>query len=70
MNRTGRRYSKHISIAVLASALVMWSGIPVLASPFQSGQSSPASPSSPSTAGQKQDESLPDAPQRGRAREP
>jgi len=65
MNGTGRRCSKHISIAVLAAALVMWSEIPVLASPFQSGQSSASSPSnsSTSTAGQKQDESLPDAPQ-------
>jgi len=60
MNRTGRRFSKCFSIAVLAGAFVMSSEIPLLASPPQSSQSSP---SSTSTADQKQADSLPDAPQ-------
>jgi hypothetical protein len=52
MNRTGRRYSKCFLVATLAGAFVMSSEMPLLASPPQS-----------STAGQKQDDSLPDAPQ-------
>jgi|SRR5579863_3921064 hypothetical protein len=60
MNRTGRRYSKHVSIAMLAGAFVMSGEMPLLASPPQSSQSSS---SSAGTAGQKQDNSLPDAPQ-------
>jgi hypothetical protein len=54
MNCKGRRCSKCFSIAVLAAAFLMWSEMPLLASP-QSSQ--------PNTAGQKQDDSLPDAPQ-------
>jgi hypothetical protein len=46
--------SKSFSIVVLAAAFMMWSEIPLLASP----QSSPSN-----AAGQKQDDSLPDAPQ-------
>jgi hypothetical protein len=52
MNRTGRRYSKCFSTAVLAGAFVMSSEMPLLASPPQS-----------STANQNQDHSLPDAPE-------
>jgi hypothetical protein len=52
MNRTGCRYSKCFSIAMLAGAFVMVSEIPLLASPPQS-----------STASQKDNDSLPDAPQ-------
>jgi len=52
MNRTGRSYSKCFSIAMLAGAFVMSGEMPLLASSPQS-----------STASQKQDDSLPDAPQ-------
>jgi hypothetical protein len=55
MNRTGRRYSKYFSIAMLAGAFVMSSEMPLSASPRQSSQSS--------TATQKPDDPLPDAPQ-------
>ena len=55
MNRTGRTYSKCFSIAILAGAFLMSSEMPLFASPPQSSQSN--------TAGQKQDDSLPDAPQ-------
>jgi len=54
MNQTGRRFSKYFPIAVLAGAFVISSEMPLLASPSQSSQSSTA---------QKQDDSLPDAPQ-------
>jgi hypothetical protein len=62
MNRTSRRCSKYFSIATLAGAFVMSSGMPLLASPPQSSQSS--------TAGQKPDDSLPDAPQPQSAQTP
>lgn len=55
MNRTGRTYSRCLSIAVLTSAFLIWSEAPLLASPPQSSQSDAGS--------QKQDNSLPDAPQ-------
>jgi hypothetical protein len=58
MNQTGRGFSKCFPIAVLAGAFVISSEMPLLASPPQS------SPSSTSSAGQKQADSLPDAPQR------
>lgn len=59
MNRTGRRYSKLgyskcCSIAVLVSAFLMWSEIPLWASPSQSSQSD--------TASQNPGNPLPDAP--------
>jgi hypothetical protein len=55
MNRTGRRYSNCFSVALLTTAFLMASELPLLASPTQSSQSN--------AAGQKQDEALPDAPQ-------
>jgi len=54
-NGTGRRYSRWLSIFLLAGAFVISSERPLLASPQQSTQSS--------TASQNQDDSLPDAPQ-------
>jgi hypothetical protein len=54
MNRTAFRYSKCL-IAVLAGAFLISSEMPLLANPLQSSQSN--------TAGQKQDDSLPDTPQ-------
>jgi hypothetical protein len=54
-NRTGRGYSKCVSTALLASAFLITSEMPLLASPQQSTQSSPGS--------QSPDNSLPDAPQ-------
>jgi hypothetical protein len=62
MNPTGRRYSKCFSVAMLAGAFLVSSEMPLLASPPQSSQSSPA--------GQKQDDSLPDAPQPQSAQTP
>jgi len=62
MNRTGRTYSKCFSIALLAGAFLMSSEMPLFASPPQSSQSN--------TAGQKQDDSLPDAPQSQSAQTP
>jgi len=53
MNRTGRLYSKCFSIALMAGAFLISSEMPLLASP----------PQQSNTAGQKQDNSLPDAPQ-------
>jgi hypothetical protein len=55
MNRTDHKYSRWFSVAVLAGAFLISSEIPLLASPPQSPQSN--------TAGQKPDDSLPDAPQ-------
>lgn len=57
MNRTGRTYSRCLSIAVLTSAFLIWSEAPLLANPPQSSQSDADASS------QKQDNSLPDAPQ-------
>jgi predicted lipid-binding transport protein (Tim44 family) len=54
-NRTGCGYSKCVSIALLAGAFLTSSEMPLWASPRQSSQSN--------TAGQNQDNSLPDAPQ-------
>jgi hypothetical protein len=54
MNRTSRIYSK-FAIATLAGAFLVSTDTPLLASPPQSSQSS--------SSGQKQDDSLPDAPQ-------
>src|ERR1022692_1134018 len=62
MNRTGSRYSKCFSIAILAGAFLVSSEMPLLASPPQSSQSS--------TAGQKENDSLPDAPQPQSAQTP
>jgi hypothetical protein len=62
MNRTGRRFSQSFSIAMLAGAFLISSEMPLLASPPQSSQSS--------TASQKQDDSLPDAPQHQSAQTP
>lgn len=53
MNDTDRRYSKCISIAVLASAFLISSEMPLLA----------ASPQQANTSTQKQGDPLPDAPQ-------
>jgi hypothetical protein len=53
MKPTRRRYSKCFSIAMLAGAFLMSSEMPLLASP----------PQQSNTAGQKQDDPLPDAPQ-------
>jgi hypothetical protein len=55
MNRTSRTYSKCFLIAILAGAFLVSSEMPLLARSPQSGQSN--------TAGQKTDDSLPDAPQ-------
>jgi predicted lipid-binding transport protein (Tim44 family) len=62
MNRTGRRYLRYFSIAVLAGAFLISSEMPLLASPPQYSESGPA--------GQKQDDSLPDAPQAQSAQTP
>jgi hypothetical protein len=59
MNPTGLRYSKCLSIALLAGAFVMSSELPLMATP-QTTQSNTASASN---TGQKPDDSLPDAPQ-------
>jgi hypothetical protein len=67
MNQTCRGYSKRILIAMLASAFLISSGAPLWASPAQSSQSQS---SQSSTAGQKQDDSLPDAPQAQSAQPP
>jgi predicted lipid-binding transport protein (Tim44 family) len=61
-NRTGRTYSKCFSITLLASAFLISSDMPLLASPRQSSQSD--------TASQKPDDSLPDAPQPQAAQTP
>jgi len=55
MNRTGRRYSNCFSVVLLTTAFLVAGEMPLLASPLQSNQSSSTS--------QKQDDSLPDAPQ-------
>jgi hypothetical protein len=62
MNRTRRTYSKCFSIAILTVAFLISSEMPLLASPPQSGQAN--------TASQKQDDSLPDAPQAQSAQTP
>jgi predicted lipid-binding transport protein (Tim44 family) len=62
MNRTGCRYSKCFWIALLAGAFLMSSEMPLLASPPQSAQSS--------TSSQKQNDSVPDAPQPQSAQTP
>src|ERR1700728_2537859 len=54
MNRRDRKYSKCFSIAVLSGAFVMAGEMPLLASPF---------PQQSAASGQKQDDSLADAPQ-------
>src|SRR3984885_5551491 len=61
MNRIGRKYSKCFSIAVLSGAFVMAGEMPLLASPF---------PQQSAASGQKQDDSLPDAPQSQPAQTP
>ncbi|MBZ5664378.1 MAG: hypothetical protein LAO30_07200 [Acidobacteriia bacterium] len=53
-NRTGRKHLQRFSIAVLVGAILMWSETPLLADPQSSESNSTA---------QKQDNSLPDAPQ-------
>ena len=59
MNETDRRYSKRITIAVLAGALLISSEMPLLAaSPQQSNTSSQQS----NATVQKQDDALPEAP--------
>jgi hypothetical protein len=60
MNPTGLRYSKCLSIAVLAGAFLLSSEMPLIASPPQTTQSNTATPSG---TAQKPDDSLPDAPQ-------
>ncbi len=55
MNQTSHAYSKCFLVAMLVGGFLMSSEMPLWASPQQSGQSS--------TATQKQDDSLPDAPQ-------
>jgi hypothetical protein len=55
MNLTVCRYSKYFSIAVLTGAFLLSSEMPLLASPLQSNQSN--------SSVQKQDDTLPDAPQ-------
>jgi len=62
MNRTGQRCLKWCTMAVLASAFLMWSEVPLLAIPSQSSQSD--------AAGQKPDDPLPDAPQPQSAQTP
>ena len=54
MSQTGFKHSKCL-IAVLSGAFLISSEMPLLANPLQSGQSN--------AAGQKQDDSLPEAPQ-------
>src|ERR1700689_2708275 len=54
-NRIGQKYSKCLSIVLLAGTFLVSSEVPLLASPQQSSQSN--------SAGQIQDSSLPDAPQ-------
>lgn len=61
MNRTGRRHLQSFSIAVLVGTLLMWSETPLLAGPQSSESNSTA---------QKQDNSLPDAPQPQSAQTP
>jgi hypothetical protein len=60
MNRAGNRYPNCFSISILAGAFLVSSGMPLLASPPQSGQSSSTGQSQP---GQNQNDSLPEAPQ-------
>jgi hypothetical protein len=62
MNRTCRGYSKCMLIAMLASAFLISNQTQLWASPQQSSQSD--------SAGQKQDDSLPDAPQSQSAQTP
>ncbi|MGA3087892.1 MAG: hypothetical protein ABSD75_04725 [Terriglobales bacterium] len=61
MNRTGHRSLHCFSIAVLAVAFLMWSETPLWANP-QSGEANPE--------GQRQGDSLPDAPQSQPAQPP
>ena len=60
MNRTSRRFFKCFSIAILAVAFLISSEMPLLAS----------SPQQSDTAIQKEDQSLPDAPQSQAAQTP
>lgn len=62
MNKISHKSSKCFSIAVLAGVFLISSEMPLLASPPQSSQSS--------TAGQKENNSLPDAPQPQSAQTP
>jgi predicted lipid-binding transport protein (Tim44 family) len=55
MNQTGHAYSKCFLVAMLVGGFLIFSEMPLLASPQQSSQ--------PGTPAQKQDDSLPDAPQ-------
>jgi hypothetical protein len=55
MNQTGHAYSKCFLVAMLLGGFLIFSEMPLLASPQQSSQ--------PGTPAQKQDDSLPDAPQ-------
>jgi hypothetical protein len=55
MNRTRRANSTCLSIAMLAGAFLISNEMPLMASPPQSGQAN--------SAGQRQNDSLPDAPQ-------
>jgi cytoskeletal protein RodZ len=61
--RTG--YFKCLQIAVLAGTFLLWSEMPLLASPPQSAQPQPSQSQSgqSSAASQQQSDSLPDAPQ-------
>lgn len=61
MNRRDVRYSKLFPTALLTAAFLISSEMPLLASSPQSAQSSQSTQSN--TAGQKTDDSLPDAPQ-------
>jgi hypothetical protein len=56
MNHKAREYAKYVSILAIAIAFVISSAMPLLADPPQSSQPSNA-------ASQKNDDSLPDAPQ-------
>src|SRR5580704_9946346 len=67
MNRTDDRYPNCFSIALLAGAFLVSSGMPLLASPPQSGQSSSTGQNQP---GQNQNDSLPEAPQPQSAQAP
>ena len=63
---SNRGFLKGFSVAVLAGAFVAGSGMPLMASPQQSGDSNAAAPQQPSAqqqTAQPQTSSLPDAPQ-------
>jgi len=60
MNQAGHAYSKCLLVAMLVSGCLILSEMPLLANPQQS---SPPQTSQSGTAAEKQDDSLPDAPQ-------